>query len=135
MDFAPYLNFDGNCADAFRFYQGVFGGRIEMMQAFGDSPAAGDVPPDWRDKILHAALVVDGRWIMGSDAPPGTYKPAEGLWVSISVDSAGEGRKLFDALADGGRVVMPYAGTFWSPGFGMVVDRFGTPWMINSQGA
>lgn len=67
--------------------------------------------------------------------PPGQYTPAEGLWVSISVDSAGDGRRMFHALADGGRVVMPYAQTFWSPGFGIIVDRFGTPWMINSPGA
>jgi PhnB protein len=134
MDFTPYLNFNGTCREAFTFYERVLGGTIDFMQTHGDSPMKDHVPPDWQDKIMHATLNVDGRTIMGSDAPAEHYTPPKGMHVSIGVATAAEGTRVFNALADGGKVTMPFAQTFWSPGFGMVVDRFGTPWMINSQG-
>jgi PhnB protein len=133
MEFTPYLNFNGTCRQAFTFYQQVLGGTIEALQTHGDSPMKDHVPPDWHDKIIHAALRVDGRTIMGSDAPAEHYTPAQGMYVSIGIAGASEGARIFSALAEGGRVTMPFAQTFWSPGFGMVVDRFGTRWMINSQ--
>lgn len=133
MEFTPYLNFNGNCAEAFKFYEQLFGGKIQMMQTHGETPARDHVPPEWHGAVIHASLLVDGKLLMASDAPPAMYKPAEGMWVSVGVASVAEGRRIFNALADGGRVTMPYEQTFWSPGFGMVVDRFGTPWMINSN--
>jgi PhnB protein len=134
VELTPYLNFNGTCHQAFAFYAQVLGGTIDFMQTHGDSPMRDHVSPDWHDKIMHASLNVDGKTtIMGSDAPAEHYTPAQGIYVSIGIPTATEGARVFAALAEGGRVTMPFSQTFWSPGFGMVVDRFGTPWMINSR--
>ena len=132
MELSPYLNFNGQCAAAFRFYERCLGGKIVMMQTHGESPMKDQVPSDWRDKVIHARLVVDGHALMGSDAPPDQYERPQGISVSISVAPA-DAERIFNALAEGGNVSMPFQKTFWSPGFGMVVDRFGTPWMVNSE--
>jgi PhnB protein len=132
MELSPYLNFNGNCAAAFRFYEKCLGGTIVMMQTHGESPAKDQVPPDWRDRVIHARLVVGGQALMGSDAPPDQYERPQGTYVSLSIASA-DAERIFKALAEGGTVGMPFQKTFWSPGFGMVVDRFGTPWMVNSE--
>ena len=131
MEFTPYLNFDGKCAEAFRFYQQVLGGTLEALQTHAESPIKDHVPPEWHDKILHACLNVDGRIIMGSDSPAEHYRPPQGMYVSVGLTGKDEGLRIFNALADGGTITMPFAQTFWSPGFGMLVDRFGTPWMVN----
>lgn len=131
MELTPYLNFNGTCAAAFKFYEQALGGRIEFLQTHGESPLKDHVPPDWQDKVIHVCLNVGGRRLMGSDAPTDQYLAAQGMHVSLQVQSADEGKRVFHALAAGGRVTMPYGQTFWSPGFGMVVDRFGTPWMVN----
>jgi PhnB protein len=133
MDLTPYLNFNGECAAAFKFYERVLGGTIEMMQTHGESPMKDHVPPDWHDKVIHARLLVDGKAIMGSDAPPQHYSPPQGMYVSVSVRTSADGTRVFNQLAEGGKVTMPFGQTFWSPGFGMLVDRFGTPWMVNSE--
>ena len=133
MQINAYLNFNGRCAEAFKFYERCLGGRIEMMQTFGETPAAGEVPGDWRDKVIHVRLTVGDQVLMGSDAPPGHFAPAQGMSVSINVASPDEARRIFDDLAQQGRVTMPFTQTFWSAGFGMAVDRFGTPWMVNCQ--
>jgi PhnB protein len=135
MNLSPYLNFNGTCAEAFRYYEHVLGGKIEFLQTHGESPMKDHVPPDWQDKVIHVCLNVDGQRIMGSDAPAEQYARAQGMYVSIHVDTASQGKKVFEALAQGGTVTMPFGTTFWSPGFGMVTDRFGTPWMVNSQRA
>ena len=135
MQFTPYLNFNGTCAAAFKFYERTLGGRLEALQTHGESPMKDHVRPEWHDKVIHACLSVNGQTLMGSDAPEEHYKPAQGIYVSIHVPTRTEGKRIFDALAQGGRVTMPYAETFWSPGFGMLVDQFGTPWMVNSQKA
>jgi PhnB protein len=132
MKFTPYLNFNGTCAAAFKFYEQVLGGKIEFMQTHAESPMKEHVPPDWQDKVIHVCLDVDGQKLMGSDSPQEHYKPAQGIYVSIHVKTPGEGKRIFDSLSQGGQVTMPYAETFWSPGFGMLVDRFGTPWMVNT---
>jgi PhnB protein len=132
MDFTPYLNFNGTCAAAFKFYEHALGGEIEFLQTHGDSPMKDHVPPDWHDKVIHVCLNVQGKRLMGSDAPAEHYSPAQGIYVNIQVPSSDEGKRVFEALADGGKVTMPFGQTFWSPGFGMLVDRFGTPWMVNS---
>jgi PhnB protein len=132
MEITPYLNFNGQCAEAFRFYQQTLGGKIVTQQTFRDTPARDHVPADWQDKVIHARLEVGGHAIMGSDAPPPNYAAAQGTCVSVSVPK-NDARRIFDAFASGGKVTMAYGETFWSPGFGMVIDRFGTPWMINAQ--
>ena len=131
MQLTPYLNFNGDCADAFRLYERVLGGKIEMIQTFGESPARDHVPPDWHGKVMHARLVARGAVLMGSDALPPQFSPAQGISVAINVESPAEGERIFLALSEGGKVTMPFEKTFWSAGFGMVTDRFGTPWMVN----
>lgn len=140
MRFTPYLNFDGNCAEAFAFYAELFKGTIAYQGTFGEMPASEDMPPipeSAKNRIMHVHLQIGDQALMGSDAMPGAdatcggYQPAQGLWVSIHAADVAEGQRLFDALAQGGQTVMPFGATFWSPGFGMTRDRFGTPWMVN----
>jgi PhnB protein len=135
MEISPYLTFNGECAAAFKFYERCLGGEIVAMQTHGESPMKDQVPPEWRDKVLHARLVVGDNVLMGSDAPPDHYSPPQGLQVSISVPSPSDGERIFKTLAENGKVTMPFEKTFWSSGFGMVVDRFGTPWMVNCEQA
>lgn len=136
MRVIPYLNFDGQCAEAFRFYERVLGGTIEAMMTHGDSPIAGDVPSEWHDRIMHARLVVRGQVLMGSDSPPGHHHTPQGMSVSLHVDDPADAERIFHALAEDGTVTMPIQRTFWAERFGMLVDRFGTPWMVNcEQGA
>jgi PhnB protein len=131
MDVTPYLNFNGTCAAAFRFYEQLLGGHIEFLQTHGDSPMKDHVPPDWQEKVIHVCLNVNGKRLMGSDAPAEHFVPAQGMYINLQVAGVAEGKRMFDALAAGGSVTMPFAQTFWSKGFGMVTDRFGTPWMVN----
>ena len=133
MKLNPYLTFNGQCAEAFRFYERVLGGRIEGMMTHGESPIAGEVPSEWHERILHARLVVGDQVLMGSDSPPESYAKPQGLYVSLHVDQPADGERIFQALADRGTVTMPFEKTFWAARFGMLVDRFGTPWMINCE--
>ena len=129
--FEPYLFFNGNCAEAMRFYEQTFGGRLDVIPVAG-SPAEQDMPPGSGNLVMHARLEVDGRGLMASDWMGGTdpYPGMKGVSVSVSYPTAAEARKVFDALAEGGQVHMPFDKTFWSEGFGMVADRFGTNWMV-----
>ena len=133
MRINPYLNFDGKCEEAFRFYETLLGGKIESISRFGDSPDA-DTHPEMRDKVIHARMLVDGQVIMGSDAPAGYYSKPQGNYVSINVDKPAVARRIFEALAANGEIQMPFEKTFWAAGgFGMAIDRFGTPWMVNCE--
>ena len=134
MKITPYLNFDGDCEAAFAFYAKALGGTITFKQTYGESPMAAHGGPAWQHKIMHTSLAVGDQVIMGADAPPDRYKAPQGLQVSIGLTDATEGERMFTALAEGGTVQMPYQKTFWSSGFGMLVDRFGTPWMVNTEG-
>lgn len=127
----PYLMFNGNCEEAFNRYHEVLGGRIEAMLRHKGSPAEEHVPAEWQDKIMHACLIVGDFRLMASDAPPGHQEPMRGWSVNIGVDSIPEAERIFSALAEGGETRMPLQKTFWSERFGMLVDRFGTPWMVN----
>ena len=128
----PYLTFNGRCAEAFALYERVLGGRIVAMHTHGDTPAKDFVPPSWHEKVMHIRLEAGSMALMGSDAPPDRYERPQGLHVSVNVATVADGERVFKALADGGTETMPFAQTFWSPGFGMLVDRFGIPWMVNS---
>jgi len=129
--FTTYLNFQGTCAEAFRFYERCFGGRIEFMQTFGESPMKNDVKPEEYGLIMHVALKVDDDTLMGSDAPPGRYQAPQGIYVAVHPKTYAEAERIFNELSAGGSVEMPFQKTFWSPGFGMTRDRFGIPWMVN----
>ena len=132
MQFHAYLNFDGRGTEAMRFYADLLGGDLEIM-TFGESPMADTTPEGWDDRVLHAALTVGDQMIMASDAPDGRYSRPAGTYVSVSVDSVDEGKRIFDGLAEDAEIEMPFQETFWSPGFGSLVDRWGTPWMVNCQ--
>lgn len=130
MRMTPYLNFEGRCAEAFRFYERVLGGTLHIM-THADAPIAGEVPPDWGDLVMHARLVTGDAVLMGSDAPPGTKVAPQGVYVAIQVDDAMDAERIFRELAEGGRVTLPIGKTFWAERFGMLVDRYGVPWMVD----
>ncbi|HEX6938141.1 MAG TPA: VOC family protein [Longimicrobiales bacterium] len=134
MQFVPYLGFDGQCAEAFRFYHAVLGGELTIL-THGESPLADEVPAEWRDRVMNATLVAEGAVLMGGDAPPGEGATPQGFCVAIQVDEPAEAERIFHALLDGGRVTMPLQTTFWAERFGMLVDRYGTPWIVNGLGA
>ncbi len=131
MKINAYVNFDGTCAQAFRFYAEVLGGTIGFMQTFGESPLASQMSPEKHGQIMHARLDIGDQMLLGSDAPDHYHRP-QGFAVSLIV-TAGEAERIFPALAEGGRVQMPLQKTFWAAAFGMVTDRFGTPWIINGE--
>ena len=133
MQLNPYLLFNGDCAEAFKFYEQTLGGKIEMSMTYAGSPAAEHVPAEWRDKVLHASLAIGDERLMASDAPPGRYDRPQGMSVSISLNDRAKAEQIFNALAEGGKIGMPFEKTFWASGFGMCVDKFGIPWMVNCE--
>jgi PhnB protein len=135
MQLNPYLTFGGQCEAAFKFYAKVLGGKIEAMMPHEGTPAAEHVPPEWRSKIMHARLTVGDKVLMGSDAPPAHHEPMKGFSVTLGVEDPADAERIFHALAENGTVRMPIQQTFWAARFGMLVDRFGTPWMINCERA
>jgi PhnB protein len=133
MQLNPYLTFNGQCEAAFKFYEKCFGGKIAAMLPHEGTPAAEHVPAEWRAKIMHARLAVGDQVLMGSDAPPEHYEPMKGFSVTLGIKDPAEAERVFHALAENGMVRMPIQETFWAVRFGMLVDRFGTPWMINCE--
>lgn len=131
MLLSPYLSFNGQCEEAFKFYEQCLGAKIEGMAKHAGTPAGEHVPPEWQDKIIHASLKVANEVLMGVDTPPESYEKPQGIWVSLHFTDPSEAERIFTALAEAGTVQMQFQQTFWSPGFGMCVDRFGIPWMIN----
>ena len=133
MAFRPYLFFGGNCREAFTRYQEIFGGELVLLP-LKDMPSEEPVSAAQADLIMHAALTVDGSLLMASDDPTtDSFGPVQGMQVNYAVGDVDEAKRVFAALADGGQVTLPAAATFWSPMFGMCVDRFGTPWMVSAE--
>ena len=132
MQIIPYLAFDGKCKEAFTFYEKVLGGKILMMMTTGESPMADQTPPEARDRIMHARLVAGDAVLMGGDAPSDFKKP-HGFCVSIQLTDVAEGERIFKALGENGTVQMPFGATFWAAGFGMLIDQFDIPWMVNCE--
>jgi PhnB protein len=135
MQLNPYLLFNGQCEAAFKFYEKCLGGKIEALMTHAGTPAEEHVPAEWRDKILHARMVVDDSVLMASDAPPGRYQQPQGFSVSLQLKDPERAERIFHALAEGGTVQMPFEETFWAARFGMLKDQFGIPWMINCERA
>jgi len=129
----PYLSFDGQCEEAFKFYEKCLGGKITFMMTWEGSPMASQTPPGWDKKILHAGLAVGEGVLEGSDALPGQYKKQRTFSVMLRPKDAGEAERIFKALEEEGMVQFPMNETFWALRFGMVVDRFGIPWLINCE--
>jgi PhnB protein len=133
MQLNSYLTFNGDCKTAFEFYEKTFGGKLEAMMTHAGTPAESQMPPGWRDKILHARLMVGNSALMGSDAPPDRYQRPQGFYVNIGTTDPEEAERVFQALAADGKVSMPLQQTFWARRFGMLTDRFGVPWMVNCE--
>ena len=135
MRLNPYLNFNGQCEAAFKFYERCLGGKIQAMMPHAGTPTEEHTPPEWRDKILHASLVVGDNVLMGSDVPPDQYETPKGISVSLHIADTADAERVFHALAENGIVTFPIQQTFWAALFGMLVDQFGIPWIINCEGA
>ena len=129
MQFIPYLDFDGQCREAFDFYARVFNGQVTMRMTYGESPMAGEMPPATHGRVMHSQLDSGNAVLMGADGPP-QHAPNRGC-VNIAVDTPAEAERIHAALAEGGSVQMPLQETFWAQRFGMLTDRYGKAWMVN----
>jgi PhnB protein len=133
MKLHTYLNFGGNCEEAFRFYEKNLGGKIEMMMRYGDQPDPQNVQPGTEKYVLYLNMAIGETQLMGSDVPPERFQPMRSVYLSLAVDSSEEAERIFKLLGDGGDVFMPMEETFFAYRFGMLRDRFGTSWMILHQ--
>ncbi|CAA9563016.1 PhnB protein; putative DNA binding 3-demethylubiquinone-9 3-methyltransferase domain protein [uncultured Synechococcales cyanobacterium] len=135
MKLNPYLSFNGECEAAFKFYEQCLGGQIEGMMRWGESPMAEQVSLEWQHKIMHVQLTVGDQELMGSDSPTEQFEQPKGFSVLIYVEDSAKAEQVFQSLAENGTVKMPIQETFWAARFGMLVDQFGIPWMINCDKA
>jgi PhnB protein len=131
----PYLGFNGNCAEAMRFYEAVLDGKLEILMSGADSPMAAQIPKEFADRILHARLALKGGgYLYAGDAPAQMpYQGIHGVSITLNYNSVAEAQAAFDKLAAGGKVTMAMQPTFWAKSFGMLVDKFGTPWIVNGE--
>jgi PhnB protein len=130
MRIIPHLSFNGQCEEAFRLYKECLAGQITLMLTYGGSPMA-DANPELAEKIVHATLKVGDQVITGADVPPNRYERPQGFAVQLNIDNADEAERVFNAFAEGGTVLVALRKTFWADRYGVVTDRFGTPWEIN----
>ena len=133
----PYLGFDGNCAEAMRFYEQALGGKIGMTVTYGESPMAGQFPAEHHQRVMHCALSLpDGGQLFAGDSPPGaacsTPRSFDGIGLTLEYADVASGEAAFNALAEAGKVTMPMAPSFWVERFGMLTDRYGVGWMVNA---
>jgi PhnB protein len=130
MELNTYLNYGGNCQEAFRFYEQHLGAKLIFMMTHDQAPNATNVPPEFAKKVLHASLSIGGTQLLASDVPSDRFEPMRSVYLSLSVDSSAEAERIHGLLADGGNVFMPMQETFFAYRFSMLRDRFGTSWMI-----
>ncbi len=135
MQLNSHLHFSGQCEEAFTFYEKCLGGKIEGLFRYRETPGGPPVPAEWSNKVMHASMKIGDQVLMGMDAPPDRFHKPQGFHVNIAVKDLAEGKKIAEQLSEKGNVSMPFGPTFWSPGFAMFVDRFGTPWMVNVEQA
>jgi len=133
MQINPYLNFNGQCETALKFYEKSLGGKIAFKTTYGESPMAKDTPKECLNHILHARFMVGANVLMASDCPPDRYDEPKGISITINIDTTEEAERIFAVLSEKGKVCMPIQETFWAQRFGMLVDQFGIPWMINCE--
>jgi PhnB protein len=135
MQLQPYLFFNGDCEVALEFYREIFGGEIAGINRYAGSPMESHAPPDWGNKIMHATYIADGIALMAADStmmqPGGNNARAR---LTVSSADHDEGQRVFDGLAAGGTVTMPYTKQFWGASLGMLTDKFGIEWMVNAGG-
>ena len=130
MKLDVYLNYGGNCEQAFRFYEQHLGGKITMMMRHGEQPNAGNVPANWRNAVLHARIEFGKTVLMGADIPPDRFQPMRSAYLTLTADSADQAELLYALLTDGGQIFMKMEETFFASRFAMLRDKFGTSWML-----
>jgi PhnB protein len=130
MKLYTYLNYGGNCREAFRFYEQHLGGKITMMMTHGEQPNSANVPTDWKDAILHARINIGDTVLMGADIPPGRFQPMRSAYLTLILTSNEEAERVYDLLSNGGEIFMPMEETFFAFRSAMLRDRFGTSWML-----
>ena len=130
MKLLTYLNYGGNCQQAFRFYEQHLGAKITMMMTHGEAPNAKDVAPDWKNAILHARMSIGETELLGADIPPDRFQPMRSAYLSLIVSSTEEAERIYAVLTDGGQIFMAMEETFFAFRFAMLRDKFGTSWMI-----
>ena len=135
MQMNPYVNFNGNCEAAFKLYEQCLGAKPGQLFRYGGSPLEDEVPADWSDKIMHGSLTIGDQVLMGADVASDKYEEPRGFSLSLQMESTTDAERIFREMSTGGRVVIPLEKTFWAARFGMVVDRFGIPWLINCEGS
>ncbi len=135
MQMNPYLSFNGQCEAAFKFYEQCLGGRLGTIFRYAETPLAREVPADWHDKVMHSSVSVGDQILMGGDLAPDRYVEPRGFSLSLQIKSVTDAERIFHDLGEGGRVVLPLEKTFWAARFGMLIDRFGIPWLINCEGS
>jgi PhnB protein len=135
MQMTPYLSFNGQCEAAFKFYERCLGGRLGTIFRYAETPLAREVPADWHDKVMHSSVSVGDQILMGGDLAPDRYVEPRGFSLSLQIKSVTDAERIFHDLGEGGRVVLPLEKTFWAARFGMLIDRFGIPWLINCEGS
>ena len=134
MQLDTYLFFNGDCEAALALYQAAFGAQITTLVRFRDAPEGANILAEWQDKIMHGSITLGDQTLMGADIAPEQYETPKGFSISLQIKSTADAERIFQDLAKEGRVVMPLEKTFWAERFGMVVDRFGIPWLINCEG-
>lgn len=137
MKIVTSLSFQGQCHEAFTFYAKVLGGKITAAFPYGEAPPGMPITdPKYKDWLMHCWLEVGDQALMGADMDsawaPNIEKPKNGFDVTLHTADKAEAQRWYNALSEGGRQIMPFSETFWSPGFGSLIDRFGVPWMVNS---
>ncbi|ESQ81039.1 VOC family protein [Asticcacaulis sp. YBE204] len=133
MRLEAHLSFPGTCAEAFAFYQSILGGEITAMFRYGDAPGDMQGDPATKDYVMHAYLQIGDAAIMGADAPPQFQSKPQGFCVNIQAADVAEAQRIWGGLSEGAKAIqMPLAPTFWSPMFGMLIDKYDQPWMVNT---
>ena len=129
-----HIDFNGQCEAAFKFYAQSLGGNIVTMLTWGQSPLAEQVSPEWREKICHASLLIQGNELAGTDVPAGNFQAPQGFQLLLDINDVHDAKRAFEALAEKGTVRMPLQKTFWAGLYGIVVDQFGLSWEVNCSG-
>jgi len=135
MQMTTYLSFRGQCEEAFKCYETTLGGRVGPIFRYLGTPLASQVPADWQDKVMHGSVKVGELVLMGADVGPEHHEQFKGFSLSLQLKDIAEAERIFHELETDGQVTLPLAQTFWAARFGMVVDRFGVPWLINCEGS
>ena len=135
MRVSPYLSYNGQCEAAFKFYEQCLGGQLGAIFRYGGSPLADQAPSDWQNKVMHGSVTIGDLVLMGADVTPDRYEAPRGFSLSLQIKSTADAERIFRELGKDGTVVMALEKTFWADRFGVLVDRFGTPWIINCEGS